>query len=454
MNRVMSRARVLLVLVLILSFGMVFFLGDYFANSRNWVFTSGSPHVYHVNNIGCGQIADRDGNLLLDLTGTRTYANVPSLRMSTMHWLGDRQGNILAPALSHYAKEIAGYDPLGGLYAYGGVGGQVTLTLSAKLQIAALEAMGSYKGTLAIMNYQTGELLCAVTTPTFDPDDPPDITQENAGDYQGVYLNRFVQSAYTPGSIYKIVTMIAALECIEDIETQEFICTGEVAYGNDKVTCERVHGTQDIREAFKNSCNCAFAKVSEQIGGKRLERYAQQLGVLDSITFDGITTAAGKIESADRADVLVAWSAIGQHKDLINPASFLTLVGAVANDGVKQELYLVDHIQTGLKTTYQAQSGTSDRLMSSQTAQTLRDLMRNNVENYYGDENFAGFTACAKSGTAQVGGNQKSNSMFTGFLTDPDYPLAFFVTIENGGYGRLTCIPVLEKVLQACKEAL
>lgn len=454
MNRVMSRARVLMVLVLVLALGVTFFLGEYLINSNKWVHSAGSPHIYNAENIGCGQIADRNGNLLLDLTGSRTYAEIPSLRASTLHWLGDRQGNISAPALSYYAKEIAGFDPLSGLYAYGGVGGQVKLTLSAELQMAALEAMGDYKGTLAIMNYQTGELLCAVTTPTYDPEDVPDIAGDTTDAYKGVYLNRFTQSTYTPGSIFKIVTMIAALECIENIQTQEFVCTGEVQYGADKVTCEKIHGKQDIRDAFKNSCNCAFAKVSEQIGGKRLERYAAQLGVLDSLEFDGIKTAKGNIDSADQADVLVAWSAIGQHKDLVNPASFLSLVSAVANGGVGQKMYLVDQIKTGMFATYQAEKATTDRLMSTETAAMLRDLMRNNVENYYGDEHFAGFTVCAKSGTAEVGGDLKPNAMFTGFLTDEDYPLAFIVTIENGGYGRLTCVPVLEKVLQACRDAL
>ena len=454
MNRVMSRAKVLLVLVLVLSLGIMFFLGDYLINSGKWVHSAGSPHIYNAENIGCGQIADRNGNLLLDLTGDRVYADIPALRASTMHWLGDRQGNISAPALSHYAKEIAGFDPLSGLYAYGGVGGQVQLTLCARLQMAALEAMGEHKGTLAIINYETGELLCAVSTPTYDPDHVPDFAEDTTGAYEGVFVNRFTQSTYTPGSIFKIVTMIAALECIEDIETLEFTCTGELEYGIDKVTCEKVHGTQNIRDAFKNSCNCAFAKVSELIGGKRLERYAKQLGVLDALQFDGITTASGNMESSDQADVLVAWSAIGQHKDLINPASFLTLVGAVANGGVAQSMHLVDNIKTGSTTTYQAGGDEAKRLMSTETAMKLQKLMRNNVENYYGDENFAGFTVCAKSGTAEVGGDQKPNAMFTGFVTDEGYPLAFIVTIEDGGYGRLTCVPVLEKVLQACREFL
>ena len=100
MNRVMSRAKVLMVLVLILSLGVTFFLGEYTLNSGKWIHSAGSPHIYNAENIGCGQIADRDGNLLVDLTGSRTYSNAVLLRKSTLHWLGDRQGNISAPALS------------------------------------------------------------------------------------------------------------------------------------------------------------------------------------------------------------------------------------------------------------------------------------------------------------------------------------------------------------------
>ena len=457
MNKVMSRAKMLLVLVLCFAVGIAGFMVDYLVNSNRWVFADGSPHIYvadEVKSVGCGLIADRHGNLLADLTGEKIYSNDPALRAATLHWIGDREGNINAAALSRYIHEIARYDPINGLYSYGGTGGKVTLTLSAKLQMAALEAMGDYKGTLAIMNYKTGEILCAVSTPTFDPDQVPDIKGDTTGAYEGVYMNRFTQGVYSPGSIFKIVSMIAALESIPDVLEQEFICTGEVEYGIDKVTCERVHGTQSIRDAFKNSCNCAFAKLSEQIGGKRLANFVKNLGILDSVEFDGIKTASGNIDSADQADVLVAWSAIGQHKDLINPAGFLQLVSAIANGGVVQPMYVVDNIATDGKTMYDADYNATRQLMAPETAQIMQELMRNNVENYYGDEHFAGFTACAKSGTAQVGGGQKANAMFTGFLTDEQYPLAFIVAIENGGYGRLTCVPVLEKVLIACREAL
>ena len=79
--------------------------------------------------------------------------------------------------------------------------------------------------------------------------------------------------------------------------------------------------------------------------------------------------------------------------------------------------------------------------------------MQNNVSVKYGAENFPGLTVGAKTGTAEVSG-QKPNAMFAGFVADEEYPLAFIVAVENGGYGKQVCIPILSKVLVACKDVL
>ena len=454
MNKLMGRAKLLIILVLILALGLSFFVGEYFLRSGQWILFPGSPHVYNAGNLGCGVVADRDGVLLLDIREQRQYAQNQLLRSSVMHWLGDRQGNISAPALSHYAPQIAGFDPVSGVYAYGGTGGEAKLTLSAQLQIAALEAMGEYKGTLAIYNYQTGEILCAVTTPTYDPDNMPDILGDTTGAYSGAFVNRFTQSAYTPGSIFKIVTAAAALEHIPDIQEQTFTCSGVLDYGNEDVTCEQAHGTLSFRQAFSRSCNCAFAQIADQLGGKVLEDYVQKFGVLNSVSFDGITTAAGKIQAAGQAPVSIAWSAIGQHMDLVNPCAYLRFVGAIANGGVTADPHIVSSIEVGLKQTYEARPGRGERIMAEQTALILQDMLRCTVRDYYGDDSFPGLTVCAKSGTAEVGTGKKPNAMFTGFLADAEMPLAFIVCIEDGGYGRQTCVPVLLPVLQTCKQIL
>ncbi len=454
MNRVIGRAKILLVLILVLSLGTSFFLGEYFIASDEWILSAGSPHVYNASNIGCGMITDRDDLLLLDLTGGRTYSENLLLRQSTIHWLGDRQGNISAPALSFYAKQIAGFDPISGVYAYGGTGGQVRLTLSGRVQAVALEAMGDYKGTVAVYNYKTGEILCAVSTPNYDPDNVPNISGDDTGAYTGVYLNRFTQATYTPGSIFKIVTAAAALETIADIQQQTFTCNGVTEYGIDKVTCLEKHGTLNFKDAFAQSCNCAFAQIADQLGGGTLQRYARQFGITDSISFDGITTAKGNLEAEGQAAVSVAWSAIGQHKDLINPCRFMAFVGAIAGGGVANEPHLVSGITVGGRTTYQAEPVSTERILSAETAAIMQSLMKNNVDVKYGAENFPGLTVCAKSGTAEVGPEKKPNAMFTGFVADEKYPLAFIVAVEDGGYGRQICVPIISKVLAQCKAVI
>ncbi len=457
MNRVVGRSGILLVLVLLLVAGSAFFVGDYLVNSGEWVMETGSPHVYSDYSSVSGTVTDRTGVLLMDTTDGRVYAQNGALRRSIIHWLGDRQGNIHTPMIGHYAAQLTGHDPINGLYVYGNEGGKIALTLSAEVQMAALEAMGEYKGTVAVYNYKTGEILCAVTTPTFDPDDLPDIAGDTTGKFEGAYMNRFLKSAYIPGSIFKIVTAAAALETVPDLLDRTFVCEGVRIYGSGeklRVTCLREHGEQSLEEAFCNSCNCAFAEIADLIGGDVLEQYAIRLGITGKMSFDGMTTVAGNIQAAGETDLLVAWSAIGQHMDQINPCQFMTLMGTIAGGGTGAKPHIISSIDGGKWGSYMAQPEQITNGLSEQTLQVLKQLMRNNVETYYGDENFPGLTVCAKSGTAQVGGGKEDNAMFAGFVADEEYPLAFIVVVENGGFGRQTCVPILAPVLQACKEVL
>lgn len=452
MNRVTKRTWLMGLFLVILLGGMGMFLFEYVTQANTWVISPGSPHVFNNGNLGCGTVVDRSGQVLLDLANGRRYAADSQTRKSTLHWIGDRSGAISARAVAKYASALAGYDLVNGVYNYSGTGGTEKLTISARVQNAALKALALYngrKGTVAIYNYKTGEILCAVTSPTFDPDYKTEIDESS-----GVYLNRFLQGAYTPGSIYKIVTCAAALDCVPDIETMTFRCTGKYAYGETAVTCEGAHGTQNLKSALANSCNCAFAQIAEKVGRKNMQKYVDQFQITQKLSFDGVTTAAGKYDITDAGAASFAWSCIGQHSDLINPCRYMTFMGQIAGGGVAAMPYLVEEVTSSDGVTYQAETTYTDRIMSEALAQKMREYMRNNVEVTYGSWKFSGLTACAKSGTAQLGGNQMPNAMFSGFITDARYPLAFVVVVENGGYGANTCIPILQAVLPECKAAI
>ena len=454
MNRIAGRAGITLLLVVLLLAGFVLFIAQFVMQSDDWVIFSGSPHVYNGGNIGCGAVVDAEGALLLDMNNGREYSNSLDLRKSTIHWVGDRYGSISAPALPSYAAQLAGYDLLGGVYSYGQTSGVAKLTLAGSVQTAALEAMGGYSGTVAVYNYKTGQLLCAVTTPTYDPDDVPDVESDDSGKFEGLYVNRFTQSRYIPGSIFKVVTLAVALETQPQIAEQTFVCTGSYEIGGDEITCEGAHWEQDLTAAFRNSCNCAFAQIAQQLGGDTLERYVERFGVTEELTFDGITTAEGNFDVENASEVSVAWSSIGQYNDQVNPCAYLTFMGAIANGGKGALPYLVEEISVGSGNTYTAKTKMGERIMSVATADALVTYLRNNVENKYGSENFGGLTVCAKTGTAEVGGEKKPNAMLVGFATDPEYPLAFIVCAEDAGYGSTVCIPIAGQVLSACKAYL
>ena len=454
MNRVAHRTTIALLLVLVLLGGMAMFCVEYVTKGSDWVVFEGNPHLYNGGNIGTGVITDRDGTMLLSAMDEWTYSDDPILRQSTIHWLGDRDGYISAPTVAYYAEEMAGYNLVNGLYAYSDGGGKAQMTLSAQLQKAALEAMGDYRGTVAVYNYKTGEILCAVSTPNYDPDDVPDIDEDDSGAYEGVYLNRFTQVTYVPGSIFKVVTAAAALERLNDARDITFECNGTYEMGADEIVCMRTHGSVDLEDALAVSCNCYFAQLSELLGPDSLQEYVDQFRITQPLDFDGITTAQGKFQIENAAPVETAWSAIGQHLDLVNPARFMTFMGVIAGGGKAAEPYAISQVSSGGHVKYRAKTTMTDRLMSEETAEELTELMRNNVTQIYGDGYFPGMSVCAKSGTAEVGGGKDPNATFAGFVTDEEYPLAFIAVVENGGSGSGTCVPIVSDVLIACRDYL
>ena len=236
MNRVRNRGKIMLVFLLILVGGMGFFLTEYAMKASQWVSFRGSPHVYQGYANVSATVTDRHGVILLETPDGRKYADDALLRKATLHWLGDRKGSISAAALNAHASALVGYDSVQGIYQYTQNPGTMELTISGRVQAAALKAMGNRKGTVAVYNYKTGQILCAVTTPTFDPDNVPDIAGDTSGEWEGVYINRFTQATYPPGSIFKIVTTAASLESVDALQSMTFTCKGTLELQGSRVT--------------------------------------------------------------------------------------------------------------------------------------------------------------------------------------------------------------------------
>ena len=453
MKKVSGRAIFPLILAIVLLAGTVLLCVRYFAKADEWVTFSGSPHVYTGVNLDGGVVNDRDGTLLLDSTDGRTYSADAVTRTATMHLLGDRYGYIQAPLLGSFADDMIGFDKINGLYGAEGTEANAALTLSAAAQTAAYQALGNYHGTVGVYNYKTGEILCAVTSPSYDPDNMPDVDADTSGAYDGVYVNRFFQAAYTPGSIFKIVTLAAAIETVPDWENLTFTCEGKTIIGGQEIICEGVHGTITLKQALAHSCNVAFGELAGKVGTKALMEYAEKLGLSESFECDGIPVKAGTVDLKDADAGDLAWAGIGQYTDQVNALTFMRAMGRIAGGGTGAEPYLMAKITRGEKTAYEAKTETSSRALKAETAAKLTEYLRNNVATMYGDWQFGGLNVCAKSGTAEHEG-ETAEAMFAGFCVDENCPLAFVVFVENGGSGSAVAAPIAAKVLQVCAAAI
>jgi len=322
------------------------------------------------------------------------------------------------------------------------------------VQKTAQAALAGRKGTIGVYNYKSGEILCAVTAPTYDPDHMPDVENDSTGMYDGVYLNRFFQTAYVPGSIFKVLTAAAALETLENADTMTFSCNGSCEIGGDTINCNGVHGTVTLEQALGHSCNVAFAQLAVQLGPETMTEYARRFGINSALSFDGLTTAAGSFDLEGAADSQIAWAGIGQHTNLVNACQYMTVMGAIANGGAAAKPYLMKEVDGGLLTGYKAKTEMLEPMIGQEASNQLAAMMHLAVQERYGAWLFPDLYVCAKSGTAELGPNQTAHATFSGFIRDEDYPLAFIVIVEHGGSGSATCAPIAGQVLHACVEAM
>jgi len=229
MYRVSKRTLSVLILVAVAVLGMGFYLVRYFVYGGTWVAAPFNTTVYSGGTLVLGRVTDREGVVLADVKeGERTFAESSAVRRSTLHSVGDREGNVGTGALRVYASQLIGYNPVSGAYSLTGASGNtIGLTIDSNLHVEALRALDGRRGVVMVSNYKTGEILCMVSSPTFDPVSPPVIVD----DEEGVYLNRAIQAAYPPGSIFKMITAAAAIENINDMYSRVFNCTGEMRLG-------------------------------------------------------------------------------------------------------------------------------------------------------------------------------------------------------------------------------
>ena len=337
------------------------------------------------------------------------------------------------------------------------VGDTVVTTLDADLQQAAYDALGDNKGAVVVMEADTGKILSMVSSPTYDPNN---IASEweylNADGNGSPLLNRATQGSYAPGSTFKIVTALDFMRENKDYADYSYDCTGEITADGTTIHCfdSTVHGWEDLRSSFANSCNASFANIGLSLDKASYRDTAEDLlfnKALPSV-LDYSKSSFAVTKDTDSAEMMM--TAMGQGKTLTSPYHMALITQAIANGGTLMEPYLVDRVTNYTGSELRKNVPKSyKRLMSSEEAAQLKDYMVAVVEEGTAAMmNGESYTVAGKTGTAEYSmtDGEKTHSWFVGFTNVDNPELVISVIIEGyDGNDGAKAVPIAKQILDS-----
>ena len=345
-------------------------------------------------------------------------------------------------------------------------GNDIYLTLNSALQQYAQNLMLAQKGAIVVSEPNTGKILAMVSQPSYDPNlftqqISIDQWQEIAQNKENILCNRNIQGIYPPGSVFKLITAIAALEeGIVDLKNNVY-CPGYYEIGDSTFKCwkETGHGNQTFIEAIKNSCNVFFYTMGQKLGIDRLSHYAIMFGLGEKTGIDLPGELEGLVPSQEwkTRTFNQVWFpgdtinlSIGQGYLLATPFQIHNMVSLIASDGFMYRPFHVDKIvsQSG-ELIKQFEPELIKRIdVSSETFRIIKEGMRKVIEGGTGwKADIEEVAVAGKTGTAQ-NPQGENHAWFAGFAPYQNPEVSVTVFIEHGGDGSEAAAPLAGRIIQ------
>ena len=358
-----------------------------------------------------------------------------------------------------YSSELAGRDPrlqlhsLRQIVANQPVTGTVVLTLSAKAQTAAAEALGDRAGSVVVLDVHTGGVVALYSNPTYDPNALASHNTKNAQTALEFLtaatgqplLSRAWRQIYPPGSTFKTVTAATALDYGVDVK-KKFPQLKELPLPLTNNTLENFGGEKcggSLEDGFIQSCNTTYGQVGLDLRD-RLAVGTQNFGINTSpppSDLDpGIVASLGPKPGTFKVDApLFAQAAIGQGPVAVTPIEMALVAESVATGGVMLVPHVVDKIENSNGVVVrQTQPKVWRRTMTPATAATLTGYMVEVVNQGTGTSaQVAGIQVAGKTGTAETGTNEPPHAWFIAFAPAENPQYAVSVLVEHGGVSGL-----------------
>ena len=347
------------------------------------------------------------------------------------------------------------------------MGNHLYLTVDSKLQTVAYEALknsSSGKGAAVAIDVRTGAIKCFVSCPSYDLNkiSSPKNYRTYLKDKNLPFFNRCIQALYPPGSIFKIITFIAALEYLNYNPYIIQYCTGYFELGDRVYSCSLRTGHKKINliSAMAYSCNTYFYTLGLELGVRVIVEYAKMFRLGEKTGIDIASEKKGFIPTPEwkKSKMKMAWLkgdtailAIGQGALWVTPLQMANLMVTIANRGRSYKPYLVEKIvdSNTKEVIFQHQTMENAKIeLDEYTWQQLHKSLEAAVD--YGSAKrtkFKNIKVAAKTGTAE-NPHGKDHAWVVAYAPSDNPKLALAVIVENGGFGGKVSVPVARKIFK------
>ncbi len=359
------------------------------------------------------------------------------------YYLRQEEGG-LSVEVNHRGKfmRVLGFEPPSN-------GKDVQLTLDLRIQKIVEANLSGRKGSIILMDPQSGEILALTSYPNFNP--AVFVTKRTkliAGLFNNPdapLINRAISSSYPPASVFKLVLASAGLELKRINLSTNFLCKGSTMVGSRKFSCWDVHGVQDIIMAIAHSCDIFFYKTGLLVGAQNIHDYALKLGFAKSAGLELPYETSGFIPSPlwrkinkfqNWFDGDTANLSIGQGDCLVTPLQMVDMMAIFANGGYLPSPYIIKAV--GALDFSERKKKLTHVPFKKSTFEIICRGLRAVVSDEKGTANILSglpVVVAGKTGTAQVS-HGATHAWFVGYFPFDKPKYVICVLLENGGGGH------------------
>lgn len=357
------------------------------------------------------------------------------------------------------------------------IGQTLVLTIDLQLQKFLEELFSEERGVAAIVDLNDGGILALVSKPSFDPgtftrEIDPEVWQELSSREDPPLRNKFIQGTYSPGSVFKIVMSLTALQERLITPGTSFFCNGSLSIYDHEFHCAKAsgHGWVNLYEAIEKSCNIYFYNLGKRLSIDTIAYYARLLGLGETTSIDLPNESLGLVPTSEWKQKTTGqkWYAgetisvaIGEGSLDVTPIQMLQMISTVALRGKKIKMHILKRIEKDGETLHVVP-------LEYERVPIKREYFEEVIEGLYRVVNGEGtgrqagvesFDICGKTGTSQIISKQNPsyrtlikqkrfipNSWFASFAPRNNPKIAVVVLVENGGDAGLIAAPMAAEI--------